>query len=394
MKYPFSPEALDAMPEELAELYRALEQALLQEIAERVIIADKLNEVTVQDIRALRSHGISLDEIQKAIRATTGLSEQKLNELFDDVIARNERYYDSLITLADVTRPDALVDALTIEAIRRQTLDEFRNITQSMGFLVDAGRTMLPPARAYQWALDNAAVQIESGAISYGQAIANATRQLADSGLRYVDYASGHRDHVDVAVRRAVLTGVGQVNEQYNIQSLEYLETDLVEVSAHAGARNTGVGFQNHEGWQGKVYRWSKYPRVSKGDYPDFEQTCGLGDVQGIHGANCRHWYSPFIEGVMEPTYTQEQLDALKADTKVIEYEGVKYDRYAATQKQREIERAIRKQRRREAAATNDDDRRAAKARIRILNQKYKEFSEAADLREQKDRTKVYKPQN
>lgn len=390
MRYPFSPEVLDAVPEELAEIFRSLEITLLRDISERLTRSGKLNEVTVQDIRVLRSHGISLDEIKEAIRETTGTSETELNRLLNDVVERNQQYFTELITIADVTRPETLVDALTIDAIRRQTLDTFRNITRSMGFVVDAGRTMLPPAKAYQWALDNAAMQIQSGAISYSKAIANATRELADSGLQVVDYESGHRDHIDVAVRRAIMSAITQINEQYNTQSLEYLETDLVEVSAHAGARNTGEGFANHESWQGGVYRWSKYPRVSKGEYKDFEQTCGLGDVRGIHGANCRHWYSPFIEGVMEPTYTQERLDALKADTKIIEYDGKRYDRYQATQKQREIERAIRKQKRRMAAATNDEDKTAAQARLRILNRKYKEFSEAADLRLQRDRTKVY----
>ena len=166
MKYPFHPELLDALPEELAELFRGLEDTLLDEICSRLALKDQLNEVTVQAIRALRSHGIDTKEIEKAIRKTSGISEKKLKELFDDVIARNQKYYTSVIDMAGLTQPDILVNTATIEAIRAQTLDEFHNITQSMGFLVDKGRTMLPPARAYQWALDSAVMQIQSGAIS------------------------------------------------------------------------------------------------------------------------------------------------------------------------------------------------------------------------------------
>lgn len=80
MKYPFQPEVLDALPEELAELFRTLEITLLEEICSRLKASDQLNEVTVQDIRALRSHGIDLKEIEKAIRKTTGISETKLND--------------------------------------------------------------------------------------------------------------------------------------------------------------------------------------------------------------------------------------------------------------------------------------------------------------------------
>lgn len=260
MKYPFQPEILDALPEELAELFRSLETTLLEEICFRLKAAGELNEVTVQDIRALRSHGIDLKEIKKAIRETSGISETKLNKLLGDVVARNQQYYTDLIDLAHITQPETLVDAAEVAAIRAQTLDTFRNLTASMGFLLDAGRTMLPPAKAYQWALDNAAMQVQSGAINYNQAIKTAVKQLADSGLKVVDYESGHRDQIDVAARRAVMTGVNALNQKYAEQSMEYLGSDLVEVSAHAGARDKDGpnGWEAHTKWQGRVFRWNK----------------------------------------------------------------------------------------------------------------------------------------
>ena len=93
--YPFTPELLDALPEELAELFRGLEDALLDEICSRLALKDQLNEVTVQAIRALRLHGIDTKDVEKAIQKTSGISEKKLNKLFDDVIARNQKYYRS-----------------------------------------------------------------------------------------------------------------------------------------------------------------------------------------------------------------------------------------------------------------------------------------------------------
>ena len=71
MRYPFQPELLDALPEELAELFRGLEDALLVDICSRLKAADSFNEATVQDIKALRSHGISLEEIKKEISNIT-----------------------------------------------------------------------------------------------------------------------------------------------------------------------------------------------------------------------------------------------------------------------------------------------------------------------------------
>ena len=388
-KYPFSPKLLDAMPEELAELYRGLEDALLMEICSRLKLRDELNEVTVQDIKALRSHGIDLKEIEKAIRQTTGISEKKLNELIDDVVERNQKYYTEVIDLARVTQPDVLVDATTIDAIKRQTWDVFRNITASMGFLVDAGRTMLSPAKAYQWALDAATLKVESGAISYGQAIKEAVRELASSGLRVVDYESGHRDHVDVAARRAVMTGVSQLCSKYTEQAAEYLETPYFEVSAHAGARDKPgpSPWSSHKNWQGKVYS------VRDGDiYPTIYKVCGLGAVDGLEGANCRHRRFPWVEGVSERTYTDDQLKHID-DGLGCTYDGKTYTAYEATQMQRRVEREIRKLKREKAAykaAGLHEDETAVNIRLRRLNAKYKAFSAEAGLPEQPERMRVY----
>lgn len=392
MKYPFAPEVLDALPEELAELYRSLESQLLDEICSRLNLADQLNEVTVQSIRALRSHGISQQEIERAIRRTTNISEKKLTELLDDVVERNQRYYSELIDITGVTAPQTLLSIEDTYAIYEQTRQTMRNITQSMAFLVDNGRTLLQPARAYQWALDNAVLQVQSGAISYNQAIRYAVKQLADSGIRVADYESGHRDQIDVAVRRAVMTGVNQLCQRYSEQSMDYLETDLVEVSAHIGARNTGEGPANHESWQGGIYRWSEKPRSSKGDYPDFVETTGYGTGPGLGGWNCKHHYYSFIEGISEPTYSKKDLDTMKGENRKFSFEGKEYDGYTSTQKQREIERTIRKLKRERTAykaAGLTEEEQAVTARIRRLNKEYKVFSEAAGLPMQRERMRV-----
>ena len=386
--YPFSPALLDALPEELAELFRALEITLLEEICSRLKAADELNEVTVQDIRALRAHGIDLKEIEKAIRKTSGISETKLNELLDDVVERNQKYYTELIALAHITQPETLVSVEDTWAIYEQTKQTMRNITRSMGFLVDDGRTMLPPAKSYQWALDNAVMQVQSGAINYNQAIKTAVKQLADSGLKVVDYESGHRDQIDVAARRAVMTGVNQICAKYTEQSAQYLETPYFEVSAHAGARDKPgpSPWSSHKDWQGKVYS------IRAGDiYPSIYDVCGLGAVDGLEGANCRHRRNVWVEGVSERTYTDEQLAHIDDDLGC-DFDGKKYTAYEATQMQRRVEREARKLKREKAAykaAGLHEDETAVNIRLRRLNAKYKAFSVAAGLPEQRERMKV-----
>lgn len=392
--YPFSPEVLDTLPEELAELYRSLEAQLLEEICSRLNLADQLNEVTVQSIRALRSHGISQQEIERAIRRTTNISEKKLTELLDDVVERNQQYYSELIDITGVTAPQTLLSIEDTYAIYEQTRQTMRNITQSMAFLVDNGRTILAPARAYQWALDNAVLQVQSGAINYNQAIRYAVKQLADSGIRVATYESGHRDQIDVAVRRAIVTGVSQVCDKYSDQSAEYLDTRYFEISAHIGARDKpGPNpWSAHILWQGNVFYMSDHGEQDPlGKYPDMVQSTGYGYVDGLSGANCRHKKYPWIEGVSERTYTDEQLAHID-DGHDVDFEGKHYTAYEATQKQRQIERTVRKLKREQTAykaAGLTEEEQAVTARIRRLNAEYKAFSEAAGLPLQRERMKV-----
>lgn len=391
MKYPFSPQLLDALPEELAELFRELESTLLAEICGRLALKDQLNQVTLEDIRALRAHGVSLDEIKRAIEKATGIGEKKLGELLEDAVQWNQQYYSESIDAVGLTQPGFLVSAEDIAAIVAQCQEEYHNITRSLGFLVDNGRTMLEPAASYQWALDNAAMQIQSGAISYEQAIKNAVKQLADSGMRTVDYESGHTDQVDVAVRRAVMTGVNQLCAKYTEQSAEQLGTHYFEISAHIGARDKpGVSpWASHKAWQGKVYS------TQSGDkYPNIFEVCGLGYVDGLEGANCRHRRFVFIDGFSERAYTDEQLAHID-DGHDVTYDGKHYSAYEATQMQRRMERTIRKLKREKTAyqaAGLKEDAQATNIRIRRLNQKYTEFSRAAGLPEYNERKRVTYP--
>lgn len=387
-KYPFSPQWLDALPQELSDLYRGLEDQLIDYICKCLKATDDLNESALQRIRALRSHRIDLYEIEKIIKKTTGISDKKIQEIFTDVVARNQQYYTQVIDMAKLTQPEVLVSASDIAAIQAQTAGEFANITASMGFLVNAGRVFLPPAKAYQWALDSAEMKVQSGTISYNEAIKSAVKELATSGIKVVDYESGHKDQIDVAARRAIMTGVNQLNSKYTEQSAEYLQTPYFEVSAHAGARDKPgkSPWASHKDWQGRVYS------TRSGDiYPSIYAVCGLGYVDGLEGANCRHRRFPWVEGVSERTYTNAQLAHID-DGLGCTFEGKKYTAYEATQKQREIERTIRKQKRlRNAFKANGQttEAQAANAILRRLNKKYRQFSAAAGLPEQNERTKV-----
>ena len=132
------------------------------------------------------------------------------------------------------------------------------------------------------------------------------------------------------------------------------------------------------------------YSIYVKDKYPSIYEVCGLGQVDGLCGVNCRHLYHAFVEGVTERTYTDEELENL--DPPPFEFEGRKYTMYEATQKQRQIETALRKVKREAIAAKargDDEEYTSLAIRYKRLNDEYHTFSKAAGLREQLERGNI-----
>lgn len=387
MKYPITPEYLDAAPEPIAIAMRELEKDILREICSRFKLTGELNEVAMNDIRALRAQGLDMETIEKMIAKHSKETLPQVQEALDRVVEYNQKYYNELASKASIAEPLFWVTAADIAQIQSQTLDGYRNITRSLGFALQTNGkvTFQSIAKAYQAALDKAEVKMQSGAFTLQQSLEDAVRELADSGIYTIDYATGHRDRADVAARRAIFTGLNQLTSKYTETAAETLETDLYEITAHRGARDKGTGWKNHKAWQGKVYSTkdgSKYPNIYK--------VCGLGAVDGLEGANCRHHRHAFLEGVSERVYTDDELANI--DPPPVEFEGRTYSAYEATQMQRKMERTVRKLERRRAAynaAGMTGKEEQTGIRIRRLKKEYREFSRAASLPTQTNRMKV-----
>lgn len=383
-----TPEQLEQLPKQLVQTYTDMEADILNDICRRFREAGSATSTAIEQIRALREQGFPMAYIEKRIRQALSISQEQLDDMFDeaveDALQFNRQLYDKL----DLTAPrdDALKPQ--VDAIRRQTSDDMKNITQSLGFVVRqnvGNRVILRPytiAQTYQRILDKAEIEILSGAMDYQSAIAKSVKELADSGIRYIHYEKNGRvwtNNADVAVRRAVLTGIHQVSGEYANRAAEQLGTTLMEITAHAGAR------PSHQQWQGKIVDKSgRNPKYLTLD------DIGYGRVDGFKGANCRHDWYPFIEGISVRAYTDAELRNI--DPKPITYEGVKYDAYAATQMQRKLEDAMRRQKRRIIgfrASGQSEQKKQAEIKLKALERKYADFSKKAGIKQKINRASV-----
>lgn len=398
MRYPMTPEYLQAAPGYLISLYEDFEADVLNDLCRRLQLSGTVTESALNQIRVLQQQGRSFPYIEKRLRQLTGSSQREIDRMFDEAVERNAAYYREVIDKSVITAPQSDWEQMLIQqtdAIRRQTQADFRNLTQSMGFAIREGSKVkfYGIAEAYQRILDKAFLKVSSGAFDYNTAIRGAVRELTDSGVQMVHYASGWHNRVDVAARRAVMTGITQLSGRYTEQSMEFLDTRYVETTAHGGARNIQGpnGWEAHTEWQGKWFYWSKNgERDPLGRYPDFIQKTGYGYGSGLCGWNCRHSFFAVVPGINEPSYTAEELKNI--DPPPFTYQGREYDAYAATQKQRQIEAKMRELKRRligEKASGDEKYYAATATRLNRLSEEYKAFSKAAGLRPQPERARV-----
>lgn len=380
----FTPTEIEALPSAMEQLYRSLQLNIMSDLTERLKAnGEEITSAADWQINRLYELGVSKDEINSLIQSTLNASDDEIDRIYDEVVqsgyARNEELYTGkgkeYIPYAENKQLQQLV-----KAVKNQTKSEYRNITGSLGFAVrnaDNTLSFTPLADFYQRTLDNGLMQIASGAVDYNTVLTKAVKAMTDSGLRTVDYASGWSNRVDVAARRALMTGFNQVVAKVNEDNAEQLGTEYFEVSFHRGARPT------HQVWQGRVY--------SK---KELETVCGLGTVTGLCGANCYHSYSPFIKGIDTPTYSDEELDRMNEDENTPkEYNGRQYTAYEAQQRQRQLETAMRADRQKIELLTQGgadyDTITGAKAKYFQRQDEYVKFSKAMGLPQQWERITV-----
>lgn len=332
---------------QLLGLYQQLEDDIVADMVRRMLRMGFVSETTAYQAEVLQTAGILYDDILQMIADRTDASVAQVRVMFEDagvqtVEIDNDTHEAAGEAPADIRQDGGMKQVL--DAGYRKTLGTMRNLVST---------TANTTQTAFLQACDRAYMQLSSGAFSYQDAIRMAVRNLADGGA-YVTYPTGHRDRIDVAVRRCVLTGVGQTAAAVAKKRAEDSGCKYMELTAHGGAR------PEHARWQGQLVQiqGKRTKKVIDGLKVFTLKEIGYGDGRGFKGWNCRHNWHPYYPGLSTPNYTPEEI--AKLDEKSISYNGEKYTAYEISQMQRKGERKVRTLKRRaaalEEAAKNTDD--------------------------------------
>ena len=366
------PNKLAHYPDALVKLYEQAETDILKDMARRISTYDYFIPAAEWQFRKLQDMGNLHDDILNKLSQLTGKTEKELRDLmktagFETLDVDDEIYKKAGFNPLPIAQSEAM--QAIIGAGYDKTKGLFQNLTRT---------TAQTATQQFEQSLDRAYMQITSGAFSADTAIRTAVKDLARQGLASIKYPTGHVDYIETCVRRAVITGVNQTALKMQDARAAEIGCDLVETSAHAGAR------PEHAIWQGRIFSRSG----AHLKYPDFVKSTGYGTGEGLGGWNCRHSFYPFFEGISTPAYTQADLDEM--DAPKYEYNGKKLTESEAESRQRGIERQIRKWKREYvgmAAAGQPIDEAASK--IAHWQRVEKDFLKQTGLKKQSARSQI-----
>lgn len=343
-----TPAQLDKLPEPMIQLMSELQDEIISDICRRIKKTNLLTPTAEWQLIKANQLTLSSQEVKRRIAAKLKISEKSVKELYTDAvktaIREDEKIYkfamaDGILSgdyrekLTNYTRSVAFSNVL--KKGLKNTNGLMRNLTNSAAAAAN---------RQLSDALDLAYLEVASGAFTPQEAQFKAAKKLGADGIKCVSYKSGRTDQLDVAVRRAIVTGIGKTCGDLQLGLAAEMDCQLVEVSSHLGAR------PSHAEWQGQIYSLVKgHPK-----YPYFYDATGYGTGDGLCGWNCRHSFFPYFEGLSRPANEPNFSRAENAQV------------YADTQKQRAYERAIRKSKRELAAldgARSAESDPAAKAK-------------------------------
>lgn len=356
-------EALRAKSEKLVD---PITEFLIEDIAKRIAQAGQFTATASYEAWKLQQMGISQRKLKNEIAKRLGVSLKEAEKLLTQAAETGYNF--------DMSRfPTSQAIPLSANSSLQQILDatvklareELTNMTQTMGFVGPDGQCR-ELTDAYNAACDFAFQKVSAGAQDYQSAIRDATRNLAEKGIRTIDYKSGYHTSIEAAIRQNIMGGMGLMVEQISESNHELLGCDGWEISAHAGSA------PDHEPIQGKQYSDKAYKELND------------SLVRRIGTLNCGHTAFPIIMGVNSPQYTEEELEEFRQQNEEgVTFEGKHYTLYEATQRQRKFERTIRKQKRRILVdeATGDKDKlQTDQIRLVRLRQEYARFSKGVGL--------------
>ena len=375
-------ELIEDLLQPISDIYQEVNTKVLSIITERIKYVGQLTPTDAARLSILLRNQ-DLKQIETILSEATDLSIKQIDSIVTESASYNDELSEKLFKAKNMPPATFSTDLslLTIvEQAKKSIVDDVVNLSKTTGFMLNG--KMTDTAKTYNYAVNRAVFEVQQGLFDFNTAMRSTIKELADSGIRTVDFASGYSRRLDSQARMNISDGVRQLNASYRDMQGKRFGSDGIELSAH------GLCSPDHLPYQGKQYTNKEFERIQSSlKRPFFTM-------------NCHHSKFPIIIGISDPAYSDKELMEIEQKSnEIVKYQlpggkVVEKSRYEATQDQRRQETKIRrlKDNKTQFEIMND------KVEVSNLNRKikeqtsiYKKMSEQMGISPKLDRTRIVK---
>ncbi len=359
---------------ELFEIYNRIEIDLLKNIAKRISEDGEITGTGQWQLKKLAQLGEISKEHEKIIAKHSKKSKKIIKKVIQEAGYQSVEVDEKVYQMAFANdKLDTVPIPLKASPYIKKIIEISAN--RAVNYMNLVNTTALESSnKLFTDTVNQCYLEVVQGIYTSNQAMKKAVKTLVDNGIKGAHYVSKNGRHtynnIDVAVRRMIFTTTRQLSGDIQMQRAKEWGADLVEVTSHMGAR------PSHAKWQGRVYSISGKSKK----YKPLIETTGYGEITGLKGINCNHDFYPFFEGLNTRRYYPYD-----------EEENNKI--YKDRQKQRKIERDIRKEKQKIMLAKEQGDFESEllyRKKLREKQEKLRKHLKKTGLTRHRDREQVY----
>lgn len=396
-----SDEVLEKIVERLATRIEEGNTYVLKKIGKSIKKIGTAKASDLMELEQILKYGGDYDKIVRKLAKITELNVKDIKDIFREVAKKDYEFAEKFYKYRNIKYipfDENVALKNQVDALANITASEYMNIanTSAIGFSVRdlRGRTVFQNiGDTYRNVIDEAVLSISQGKSTFDEQMSKIIKELATSGLKYVDFKSGRKMRLDSAVRMNMRGALRSLHNEMQEQFGEQFESDGVEISVHSNPA------PDHAEVQGRQFSNEEFEKFQNDmDAVDYQGKVFPAEFEGhdrrsISEYNCYHYIFAIVLGVSEPEYTNKELrDIINKTNEKITIDGKEYTHYEATQLQRQLESKIREQKDIQMMAMEAgqlEEAGKAQANITKLTKKYKEVSQTADLPTYMERMRV-----
>lgn len=397
-----SEEVQEKLVETIIDKLEELNTTILEEVGKTIKEIGTLNPSKARQIGQAIKYGASYDKIIKKLEEVTKLNRNQIDEIFKEVAKKNQEfakvYYDYRgLDFIPYEQNKALKSQ--VEAMARLTKDTYNNLISTSAFMtIEKGKRVYTPiAEVYQKTIDKAVLSLTEGREAFYTTMRKTIKEMAQNGIRTIDYATGYSRRLDSSMRMNILDGMRMMSNQIQEDFGKEFDADGKEISVHL---HPAVDHQEAHGLQ---FSNKEFIKLQNGEIAKSYNGKSVtldhdhnGSYRPISTMNCYHYVFSIVLGVNKPQYSDEKLQEIKEKNEQgFEYEGKHYTMYEGSQYQRRIETKIRSLKDEHIGLVAIGDEESLKeagiiqGKIRVLTSKYNDLAKTSGLPTKRERMTV-----